>query len=59
MVNVLTTNKTLVYQEKSNDGSTLETDVTFLKDEGILAAIKNNVDINKVYTTTITWTLEE
>lgn len=59
VLNVLTTNKTLVYQGKSNDGSTLETDVTFLKDEGILAAIKNNVDINKVYTTTITWTLEE
>ena len=59
IVNVLTTDKTLVYQGKNNEGTTLETDVTFLKNEGILAAIENNIDINKIYTATITWTLEE
>ena len=58
-VNVLSENKTLVFQGKNNEGTTLETNVTFLHDEGILASIENSVDVNKTYTATITWTLEE
>lgn len=58
-VNVLSEDKTLVFQGKNNEGTTLETDVTFLSNEGILASIENSVDINKTYTATITWTLEE
>lgn len=58
-VNVLSTDKTLVYTGKNNDGSTLETDVTFLAEEGILAQIEDKIDIDKIYTATITWTLEE
>ena len=58
-VNVLSENKTLVFQGKNNEGTTLETNVTFLSNEGILASIENSVNINKTYTATITWTLEE
>ena len=58
-VNILSENKTLVYQGKNNEGLTLETNVTFLSKEGILASIEKSIDINKIYNSTIIWTLEE
>ena len=58
-LNVLSEDKTLIYQGKNNEGTTLETNVTFLSNEGILASIEKSIDINKIYTATITWTLEE
>lgn len=56
---VLSQEKTLIYQGKSNDGKILETDITIPYNDGILAAIEQNIDINKIYTSKITWILEE
>ncbi len=58
-IHLLTKDKTLVYTGKNNEGTTLETDVIFLTNEGILAQIEDNIDINKTYTTTIIWSIEE
>lgn len=58
-IHVLNEDKTLIYTGKNNNGSTLETNVIFLKNEGILAQIKNSVKANKKYIATINWFIEE
>lgn len=58
-IHVLNEDKILIYTGKNNNGSTLETNVIFLKNEGILAQIKNSVKANKKYIATINWFIEE
>ncbi len=58
-INVLSNTKTLVYTGQNNEGVLKETEVVFSAAEGILAQIKEKIEINKTYTATINWILEE
>lgn len=58
-INILSNEKTLVYQGEKNEGVTKETTIVFKKDENILAQIINYIEINKIYSAVIIWSLEE
>lgn len=58
-LNILSNTKTLVYIGQNNEGVLKETEVVFSAAEGILAQIKEKIEINKTYTATINWILEE
>lgn len=59
VISTLSTNKTLIYTGKKNDGTSLTTDITFSAEEGILLLINNKVISNTEYQTDIIWSLEE
>lgn len=59
VISTLSTNKTLIYTGKKNDGTSLTTDITFPAEEGILLLINNKVISNTEYQTDIIWSLEE
>lgn len=58
-ITVLSSTPTLVYTGKKNDGSTLNTSVTWKDDEGILLMITDKLINGMEYETNIIWTVEE
>ena len=59
VINILSSNKTLIYEGESNDGTTKVTNIIFNEDEKILLQIKNFIVNNTKYEAVITWILEE